>query len=108
VEELIMDVNEIFQFADGRTVFVGMIHNHPDLIPACNAMLKIGENLVQRIKIDGEFMIEKRTHFEKRAVATLDSLDVPIELLRSGHAQLEFQDTSEKNRFNIEPIKHKE
>jgi Immunity protein 35 len=51
-----MDIVDIFQFADGRTVFVGEVTGGPIFITKCRCSLWLGEKYLQEIEIEGEMI----------------------------------------------------
>ena len=52
----VMDVADVFNFSNGRTVFFGAILDGPVFIRKCNCELWVDGSFVQEIEIEGEMM----------------------------------------------------
>ncbi len=71
----VMIIKEIFNFQDGRTIFVGEINDRPHHIKKCNCKLYVANKLYGEIKIEGE-MIPRGTQSQLRSLSSLDKIDI--------------------------------
>lgn len=73
-----LSVVEIFRFEDGRTVFVGPLHEGVPYIPACLAELLVNDRVVATLRIEGEMMPNGRHPEGHRSVSTADAVDSSV------------------------------
>ena len=70
-----MLIKEIFNFQDGRIVFVGKTDSDVKLIKTCICSIFIDKNLFSIINIEGE-MISNGNNSGLRLVSTFDRVDI--------------------------------
>ena len=70
-----MVVKEIFNFQDGRIVFVGEVYDGPNFIKACECEIYIDNKFFSKVIIEGE-MIAKGNQASLRSLSTIDKIDV--------------------------------
>jgi hypothetical protein len=73
---LSMQITEIFQLGDGRTVLVGHVESGRDFIRRTKCRLTVDGRAVQTIELEGEMLPEKRTPDPRRSVSTFDAVRV--------------------------------
>lgn len=73
-----MDVVDVFNFEDGRTVFVGTVAVGPAYISACDCELTIAGDVVARFRIEGEMIPLKRAPNHLRSVSTNEEVDLRL------------------------------
>lgn len=84
-----MRVLNIFNLSNGRTVFVGEINGHSELINSCVCELRSGENVMAVVDIEGEQIIKKTDLQNKmRALATVKNVELTKEEAESGNWEL--------------------
>ncbi|MHC4909142.1 MAG: hypothetical protein ACYTF9_05420 [Planctomycetota bacterium] len=79
-----MQIEDIFKFRDGRTVFVGEIVNGPTHIDSCRCELLHDGSPVTTIMAEGEMSGENDHPRGYRAVATSADVDVAYTDLENG------------------------
>lgn len=67
-------IKEIFNFQDGRIIFVGDIYNGPNYINKCTCDIFIEVKLFSHVLIEGE-MIAKGNTTNLRSLSSLDKID---------------------------------
>lgn len=70
-----MLIKEIFNFHDGRTVFVGDIFGNNEFIKECDCEILIDGQFFGKIHIEGE-MLPCNSKSELRSVSTSSKIDV--------------------------------
>ncbi len=70
-----MLVKEIFNFQDGRIVFVGKIHAGLSFIKSCECEIYIGNKYFSKVNIEGE-MIAKGNQSNLRSLSSPDKIDI--------------------------------
>lgn len=74
----VMLVKEIFNFQDGRIVFVGDIYNGPSLIKDCNCDIYVGSKFFSKVHIEGEMIVKgNKTSF--RSLSSTDKIN-PVDI----------------------------
>ncbi len=98
-----MRVKEIFQFKDGRTLFVGPIEGGPDFIPPQRCLLEIGPDLASILDMEGEVISNRSmgpTGTTLRALSTRATRCVDREAIGSGDWRLSsIRDRVERDPF---------
>lgn len=69
-----MLVKEIFNFQDGRMVFVGGISDGPLFIKSCECEIYLNNKYFSKVNIEGE-MIAKGNKTNLRSLSSTDKLD---------------------------------
>jgi hypothetical protein len=69
-----MVVKEIFNFQDGRVVFVGDVYDGPGYIKNCNCDLYVGNKFLRKINIEGE-MIASGKQSSLRSLSSTEKID---------------------------------
>jgi hypothetical protein len=70
-----MIVKDIFNFQDGRIVFVGEIPGEINFIKTCACELFVGDNFFSIVHIEGEMIAEGRRR-NLRSLSTLDKINI--------------------------------
>lgn len=83
-----MQIEEIFKFTDGRTVFVGKVRGQSGFIPPGECELWIGEKLHSKLRIEGEMIAVRSKRSDLRSVSTHKSLDLEAGLPRRVQCKL--------------------
>ena len=73
--EFEMLIKEIFNFQDGRTVFVGDISGENKFIKSCNCELIINDQLFSKIHVEGE-MLPSGNKSGLRSLSTTDKINI--------------------------------
>ncbi len=73
--EFEMTVSDRFSFADGRTVFTGMISGTDALIRSCLVDVFSGDLKIATITVEDEMLTESRGQNPSRALSTRDKFD---------------------------------
>jgi hypothetical protein len=84
-------VAEVFRFEDGRTVFVGPMHEGSQIIPACRADLLVNDRVVATLRLEGEMMPNGRLHEGYHSVSTADAVDSSISASDGSDVRLRLQ-----------------
>ncbi|WP_316369663.1 hypothetical protein [Candidatus Thiodiazotropha sp. CDECU1] len=84
-----MQILNIFNFADGRTILGGRIDGEQNLIKQCKCEIRRGGNIRQVIKVEREEIVKKTDPTnDLRALETLDEVDLSKEDAQSGDWKL--------------------
>ncbi|WP_299623903.1 hypothetical protein [Pelagibius sp.] len=74
-------VLDIFQFADGRTLFTGRVEGEVGWIREGLYDLVVDGRKIQQLKLEGENIPKKLAPSDLRSISTRDSVDVSKEML---------------------------
>lgn len=70
-----MLVKEIFNFQDGRIVFVGVVSDGPSFIKSCECEIYLDNKYFSKVIIEGE-MIAKGNQSKLRSLSSTDKIDI--------------------------------
>ena len=82
-----ISIDDVFQFKDGSTVFIGKMVGGGNVITPSNAELLVNDVSLGRLRLEGERMPGPRTR-DKRIVFTYDKVDV--DRLRRGAGVIQY------------------
>jgi hypothetical protein len=84
-----MSVKDIFNFQDGRKVFVGPITGNERMVRACKCGVYINGEKIFSIDVEGEMLPgNKKTNLGLRAISTTDNIDVSLMPFKTAKIEL--------------------
>lgn len=96
-----MRIEDVFEFADGRTVFIGTPQGAAAFIEACDCELWIGGVKVATMRIEPEMLPLRRRRDGLRAVSTTTSITADWDQIRNKSAEAWIR----CGMFSVEPAK---
>ncbi len=73
MSEFEMSIDEVFNFADGRTVFVGAMTGD-DIVTTTECTIEIDEVVVAELQVEGEMLPNQKSDANVRSISTMDTL----------------------------------
>jgi hypothetical protein len=74
-----MAVADVFEFTDGRTVFVGEISQGPNFVRACDCELLVAGVPVAKFRIEGEMIPMHKEQTNLRSISTVEKVDLDLD-----------------------------
>lgn len=74
-ENWVMEIEQVFQFSEGRTVFVGSIKGNVAFIRSCECVL-VCKGQKTKLRIEGEMIPERSLRKGLRAVSSAEQLSI--------------------------------
>ncbi|MDY6782144.1 MAG: hypothetical protein SW833_06260 [Cyanobacteriota bacterium] len=76
-----MNVTDVFYLQGNHTVFVGVVEQLEKFITKCEAQILLNNVVYATIIIAGEWMTERSPSNNKRAISTVESIDISQEII---------------------------
>ena len=82
INEIAMNIVEVFEFEDGRTILVGDVLEGPAFIKTTDCLIDFGDGRKIDISIEGEMISKPHKSNGVRSLSTRDVISVQADELR--------------------------